>query len=219
MRLVSTVRPVLCLVLAASVVGGTAASQAAVKKKPAPKPVCNLVTDPKGDSSLSTAATLPGTGDDALDIVSADLAASAKTLTAAIRLVKVADTATTAPNGFSVVYTFTAPSKPDVPLYLRYFAGSPALDGLFEYGYDDPTNGLTPLGDAFGVVDTAKNEIRISAPLNGFDAQAPIKKNDKLAGFDVTTSRDLVVLLTYADRGTATTTYTVGAPSCVTPGK
>ena len=185
----------------------------------ATKPVCNLITDATGDASATTAASVPGTSDGALDVLSADLAADKKVLTAVIRVSKLAESAATAPNGYSAVFTFSAPSAPDVPLYMRYFSGSDLLDSSFEFGYDDATNGLTPLGDAAGVLDTAKNEIRISAPLSGFSEKAVLKQNDKLGTFDVAMSRDLVALLVYADRATSGATYSVGAKSCVTPGK
>jgi hypothetical protein len=196
---------------AALVVAGSAGAAA--------KPVCNLVTDPAGDASATTAAAIPGTNDGALDITSADLAASSKVLTSVIRVSKAAATSATAPNGYSALFTFVAPSAPDVTLYMRYSAPTPALAGGFEYGYDDAVNGLTPLGTADGVVDTAKNEIRISAPLNGFSDKATIKKGSKLGTFNAKTSRDAVAFIFYADAATSGSTYTVGALSCVKPGK
>lgn len=204
-------RPALALGICASVLAGGAALAAPAK------PVCNLISDTKGDAYPTTAMPA-GPSDETLDIVTADIASNKKTLTAVIRLSKVAAQSSTAPNGYNMVFNFTAPGATN-PLYLRYFSGNDALEASFQYGYDDSVNGLTSLGDADGVVDTTKNEIRISAPLNGFSAQASIKPGQKLGDLVVQATRDLLVLLPYADIAEGGAAYTVGAPSCVVPGK
>jgi len=204
-------RPALCLALVASL---SAAGFAGAATRPKPKPVCKIITDVTGDSALTTAT--PVGSDDAFDIVSGDLAANAKTITGVIRVAKAGDPST-APFGHGFVMTFSAPGSAN-PLYLRY-SSSPAFGEAYEFGYDDPTNGLTTLGDASGVVDTAKNEIRISAPLRGFDAQAVIKPGMKLTNITAQTSRDFIALLIYADVAESSKSYVVGYPSCVVPGK
>lgn len=207
------VRPAVCLALTGALIGAGVAD-AAIKK---PKPVCNLITDAAGDATATTLVTA-GPNDAALDVLSADIAADAKTITAVIRIAKVSETAQTAPTGYHVVFNFTAPGAAN-PLYMQYFSGNAALKSGFDYGFDDPTQGLTSLGDGFGVIDLAKNEIRISAPLNGFDAQGGVKKNNKLSGLSVQGTRDLVVLLPYSDIASSDKVYAVGALSCVRPGK
>ena len=205
-------RPALCLALVASV---TAAGAAGAVTKPKPKPVCNLITDPKGDSSLTTAQQMPP-AEDGLDVVGGDIAGNAKKLTAVIRLASVA-APQTAPLGYGAVYTFRAPDS-TTDLYFRY-ASSPAFGKTAEYGYDDPTNGLTPLGDADVIINTAKNEIHLTAPTNGFDGHGTIKAGTKLSEMTIKTSRDGVAFLLYADEALASKSYAVGTLSCVTPGK
>jgi hypothetical protein len=205
-------RPALALALSASVLAGGAALAA-----PKPKPVCNLLSDAKGDAYPTTAAP-GGPSDEALDVVTADIASDKKTLTAVIRLSKVAEQSSTSPTGYHLVFNFTAPGAEN-PLYLQYFSGNEALEQSFDFGYDDAVNGLTSLGDADGVIDTAKNEIRISAPISGFAEQASIKPGQKLGDLVVQSTRDLLVLLPYADIAEGGAPYTVGAPSCVIPGK
>jgi hypothetical protein len=205
-------RPALCLALVASV---SAAGAAGAVTKPKPKPVCNLITDPKGDSSLTTAQQLPP-AEDGLDVVGGDIAGNAKQLTAVIRLASVA-VPQSAPLGYGTVYTFRAPDS-TTDLYFRY-ASSPAFGNTAEFGYDDDTNGLTSLGTADVKVDTAKNEIHLTAPTSGFDGHGTIKPGTKLGEMTIKTSRDGVVFLLYADEAAASKSYTVGTLSCVTPGK
>lgn len=206
------VRPALCVALAASL---AAAGVAGAATKPKPKPVCNLVTDPTGDASLTISAPV-GPSEAGLDLRGADIAGNSKILTAALRLAKL-ETPQTAPLGYSIVLFFSAPDG-DVPLYFRY-SESQALGTIAEYGYDDATNGLTPLGDAAAILDTKKNEIRLTAPTSGFSDHATIKTGTKLSGLHANTSRDGIVLLLYADEATGSKSYAVGQPSCVIPGK
>jgi hypothetical protein len=204
-------RTALALGISASVLAGGAALAAPAK------PVCNLLSDAKGDAYPTTAMPA-GPSDDTLDIVTADVATNKKTITAVIRLTKVAEQSDTSPTGYHMVFNFTAPGATN-PLYLQYFSGNDALEASFDYGYDDAVNGLTSLGNADGVVDLAKNEIRISAPLSGFADQASIKPGQKLGDLAVQATRDLLILLPYADIADGGAAYTVGAPSCVVPGK
>jgi hypothetical protein len=207
-------RPVVCLAAAASL---AAAGTAVAATKPKPKPVCKLVTDAAGDASLSTAAPIPP-NEPGLDITSADIAANAKVLTAVFRLASL-ETPSTAPFGYSAVMYFNVPTS-DNALYFRY-GNSPLTGPVAEFGWDNPAadGGLTPLGDAAVVVDQAKKEVRMSAPLKGFVDQATIKLGTKITGLTVNTSRDLVALLVYADLAESAKSYVVGQPSCVVPGK
>lgn len=177
-------------------------------------PVCNLVVDPKGDDGLTTSGP-PGVSEGAFDLVSADVAADAKRLTVAFRVAKLAPPQT-APNGYSYVFEFHAPGTSNA-LYVRYYTGSPAFAAAVEYGYDDATQGLTPLGQGVLAVDRAKNQLRITVPLDGFTEQTKIRVGMRLSGLSAATSRDLGVVLVYADTAASRRTYAVGAPSCVTP--
>jgi hypothetical protein len=208
-------RPALALaVVVAATVGGVAF---AAPKAPAPAPVCNLLTDPKGDA-YPTSSAPAGPSDDVLDVVSADVATAGKKMTVVFRMAKAAKSTSTAPTGYHLVFDFTAPGAAN-PLYVQYFTGNAGLPESYDFGYNDPVNGLTSLGKADGVVDTAKNEIRVTLPVNGFADHAPLKVGDKLSGITVESTRDLVVLLPYADKAATDKTYAVGAPSCVVVGK
>lgn len=207
-------RPATCLLVAVSL---AAAGSVSAATRPKPKPVCKLITDATGDASLTTAAPIPP-NEPGLDITSADLAANAKVLTGVLRLASLG-APSSAPLGYSGVLYFNVPTS-DNPLYFRY-ATSPVGGTTAEFGWDnpDPDGGLTPLGDAAVVVDQAKKEIRMSAPLKGFADQASIKLGTKITGMTANTSRDLVALLVYADLAEGSKSYVVGQPSCVTPGK
>jgi hypothetical protein len=205
-------RPALAVALVASV---TAVGAVGAAVKPKVKPVCNLITDAKGDSSLTTAQALPPQ-EAGLDLVGGDIAGNAKLLTAVIRLASVTKPSS-APFGYGAVYTFRAPDS-TTDLYFRY-ANSPLAGEVAEFGYDDDVNGLTSLGDAKVSIDTKKNEIHLTAPTSGFDGHGTIKSGTKLSAMTLKTSRDGVVLLMYADDAESSKTYVVGATSCVTPGK
>lgn len=195
--------------LAAAVVAALALSGAALAA-PA-KPVCNLITDPTGD------VTLPSPN---LDIVSADIATNAKKLTGVIRVAKLANSDGTAPTGVAYNFRFKVPGQ-DTQFYLLASAEpSPLGDTTFEYGTIETGNRLTPLGDATGKFDLAKNEVRITAPTK-LGGLANVKPGTKVVSLQALTQRRFVVLLSGADSTVldASKSYTAGTPSCVVPGK
>ena len=107
-------RPALVVTLAAAVAFGGAAT-AAPKAKPKPKPVapvCNQVTDEKGDAEI----VRPQAG---MDVVSADIATGAKKLVTTIRLAAKPDTLNPEAAGSSRYYfEYTAPGSEN-PQYLQ----------------------------------------------------------------------------------------------------
>jgi hypothetical protein len=220
----SVLRPTLAVALCASVVAGGAAVAA-----PKVAPVCNLVQDAKDDTFAlryqETIHDLGGPGlygpaEPALDIVSADVAADAKTITAVIRLNKLAKSAASAPGGLSYRVQFSAPGESDENMYLS--AATTGTTDTFVAGTRAITANLsTKLADATGVFDLAKNEIRISAPLATFAAQG-VKAGVPLSfsGLDQTSARLTPTgTSSFADVARSEKTYKVGAPSCVVPGK
>jgi hypothetical protein len=212
----SFTRPAFALVLAATVVAGGAAVAA-----PKAAPVCNLFTDPAGDGTgfvLTDQNYLPN--DPQLDIVSGDVASDGKSITAVLRLSALEATDTNAPTGRTYYVNF---GIGDVELNL-----SAALDqdgaATYSAGFQD-TASRAGLGEVTGVLDLAKKEVRIHAPLAIFAEKLPLKAGTKLeyveglaqryvgnrtAGRGVTPSADAT------EPGKA---YTIGAPSCVVPGK
>jgi len=230
------------LTAAALLVGGAGYASAAPKAKPKPKPVavapvCNLVVDAKGDAKYNN---VPGAAGD--DIVSADLANDATTITGVVRLAGLSANDPQAPFGRNFSVLFTAPGSPD----LLFMSARTYPQGTkFVYGYQapDPTSGVNTnfvLGDAMGVVDTAKAEVRISAPVKGYidGAKAKLAPGAKLAG--LTASVDRIVgqgfvpsqspapgaprvplggFLLPFDAANGTAPYFMGTPSCVAVGK
>ena len=186
----------------------------------APKPVCNLLTDPEGDAMFLGAAP----NDRSLDLRSADVAADAKTLTGVLRLDAFSAVSPTSPLGRGYYILFNAPGA-KAPLYLnvqitpdvtRYTWGTretlPSGSGRY-----------VRQGDATGAIDAAKNELRISVPLSAIGAVTKIKNGTKLSAI---TANSTSVLGTSATGGLVATvddaesskSYVTGTPSCVKPG-
>jgi hypothetical protein len=222
------------LVLSTSLVLVGCAGMAAAAPKA--KPVCNIVQDAKGDAG---ADNIPGADGD--DIVSADVANDATTLTAVIRLAGLQANDPQAPFGRSYSVLFTAPGSADL-LYLSARTYPQGTKFLFGYQAEDPNTGVNTnyaLGNATGVVDLAKGEVHISVPIKSFveGAKAKLVPGAKLAG--VSASADRIfgqgfvpsqspapgaprvplggLTLTFDDA--AGGSYLMGTPSCVVVGK
>ncbi len=220
------------LVVTGSLVLTSLAAGGAVAAPAKPKPVCNLVSDAKDDTFAlrsQDAQRAYGPQEDALDIVSGDLASDGKVLTAVLRVKKLALSTGSAPNGLSFRMQFThAGLDEDTNLFLSGRSGSG--NQVFTAGSRAITANLsTKLADVKGVFDVAKSEVRITAPLDVFKALGGgIKTGTKLqfAELDQTASRFVTVnpatgadTATFADVTNSVSAYTVGAPSCVVPGK
>lgn len=220
------VRPLIVLALGASLLVVVGPADAAAKK---PKPVCNLIKSPPGDAAVL------GVGDpniNTMDILSADIAADKKNVTAVIRVKKLATTAPTgAPTGMTwrfgfklEDFTFGMAAHADPTGAVHYDASysSPGINTL--YGADLP-----------GRLDFARNEIHITAPTSLFAAQATIKPGKELTNLTALTAGEVSVpdkTRKVAAGGTVFQSaplgynnakgsdgYVVGTSSCVTPGK
>lgn len=206
-----------------------AAGSALGVTKPTAKPVCNIIKDGTGDATYNN---VPGDGND--DVVSGDLASDGKTVTGVIRLAALAQPNPMAPFGQGFFVRFT-PKGTDKVLFVS--ARNYPTGTTFVYGYaaEDPNTGVNTsytLGTAKGAVDTAKKEVRISAPASGFAAAqvklvrglkltAPTADTWRIVGQGVVPSQTVGgvraplggALLPFDDAtGTA---YVVGTPSCV----
>jgi hypothetical protein len=214
-------RPVLAVSLVASL---TAVGVAGAATKPKPKPVCHLIADTSGDAPIFG----PTPSDDSLDIVSGDIATNAKSLTGVVRVKNLAATTSTSPyTGQTYYVQFSVPGF-DNPMYVGYQVDKTAA--LFQYGDLETTQGqgvYTPKGNATGVVDAAKNEIRISVALGDLASLASVKPGKKITGIQALTFQNVGVpnaaggggALVGGDTAEATKPYVAGYPSCVTPGK
>lgn len=203
----SLLRPALGALLCASVVAGggaTAATKAA--------PVCNLVTDDKGDAEIVTAQP-------ALDILSGDLASDGKNVTAVVRLDgQPAGGNPQAAGGTRYYFEFTAPGS-DNPQYL-YAAVSVAGAATYRTG-EVTSNGASrsfssdPVSEA--VTGSIKgNVLTMTAPLSAF-TRVKLAPGTKISGLNVETFAVAGVLLLPVDDA-AGKAYVAGTPSCVKPG-
>ncbi len=224
------------LALAASLVLSSVAASGALAApaKGKAKPACNLIIDEKNDTfalrSQDSAGAF-GPQEDALDIVSGDIASDGKVLTAVLRVKKMALTAGSSPAGLSFRVQFThCGVDEDTNLFLSGRSSAGGGTQVFTAGRRAITaNVSTKLADAKGVFDVAKSEVRITAPLDVFKSVGGgIKKGTKLqlGDLDQTASRFVAVnpatgadTATFADVTRSVSSYTVGAPSCVVPGK
>ena len=222
----------LSLAALVTVSGLAAGAQAAPKPKPKPKPVCNLITDAPGDSAASAAP-----GDDAVDVVGGDFASNGKQITAVIKVAKITETNPNSPLGQSYFMVFGVKGTDDV---LSLSAGLYPTGREFKFGYQgvDPNTGVNTsytLGDATGVVDTAKNEFRITVDIAKFPQAKFLKPGGTVSTITAEARRvygqrvvgSQQVGPARAPLGGVTLTfdtaegkkYTLGAPSCVAVGK
>lgn len=230
-------RLVSVLAITALLAAAGAAEATTAKKKL--KPVCNLVTDPKGDSELAPLTGGPGApGDDTSDVVSADIASNAKTLTGVVRLAGLSNPDPESPLGMAYYVDFVVPGSST--LYFLTARLYPT-GNHFYFGYEGadpvlPLNTLYAVSEGTGVVDTAKNEVRISVPLAAVAKTVKLPKGASLSGLAAKAYRvmgqgvapsqnvgparaPIGGLSELMDEAAGTKTYTVGQRSCVPVGK
>lgn len=177
-------RPALCLAVAGSLLAGGAANAAA--RKPAPKPVCNLVTDPAGDGKATPAG---GGNDAAIDIKSLDVASDKQNITGVLRLNKLSPKSSNAPTGMTWSISFTVDGT------VFSMAGHASATGAttFDTAYQSKTGGSIYGAGTTGVFDTAHNEVRITAPLSLFAKQADIKLGTAITDINGSTGPEVLL--------------------------
>jgi hypothetical protein len=204
----------------------------------APAPVCNTITDPKGDTfaiRTQDAQGAYGPQEDALDIVSADLASDGKVVTAAVRLVSLSRAISTSPQGFTVGLDFIIGSSSDVVRLQAVLVNGDSDRFEVSAKADDavPNTPSTFVAAVTGVVDEKKGEIRITAPADVLAPYGALKPGMKLIPNEAesaTASRGVPAITTtpgqpmttrgpFADIAASGKTVLVGAKSCVVPGK
>lgn len=204
---------------------------------PKPKPACQIITDAKGDTFATRAQDgqgVFGPQENALDIVSADLASDGKVLTAVIRLASVSRAIVTSPQGFTTGIDFRIGAGTDVVRLAavlvqggdRFEVSTRPVDAV-------PNTPSTFVGEVTGTVDTAKGEVRIHAPAAILAPFGGLKVGTKLLPNDAesaTASRGVPAISRtpgapmttrgpFADIAAGGKTIAIGAPSCVVPGK
>jgi hypothetical protein len=206
------------LAVAVAVVALTGAVQAASAKV---APFCNLVSDPAGDANGTFLAEGPPgvPSEEAVDIVSGDVATKGKQLTTVLRVKKLTASSATAPGGLHWKFFFNVG---ETQIFTQAVAAAGA-DPVFSFGTIDETTGTsTQLGTAEGVLDTAKNEVRITVPVGALPERP--KPGTKIGTLAPNAGRffgndNVGTFSDSTDTATSDKTYTVNAPSCVTVGK
>jgi hypothetical protein len=211
-------------------------AHAATKAKVAPS--CNTIADPKGDTFAvrsQDGAGAYGPQEDGLDITSGDLASDGTTVTAVVRIAKLSRSIALSPTGITTGVEFLiGTSDTVVRLQAVLVSGQPDRFEVTEIASDaTPNTPSTYVGEVKGVVDLAKNEVRISAPASLLAPYGPVKPGVKLFPNDAqsaTASRAVPPITTtpgqpastrgpFADIAAGGKPVVVGAPSCVVPGK
>jgi hypothetical protein len=196
-------RPVIvrCVVLATTaglLAPALGAHAAPLKKK---KPTCNLVTDARGDAT-GTGLPVSAPNDGNLDIIGADLATNATTMTGVIRVASFSTADTSAPTGreYQVVYTVGTATG--------------SINAVIS-----PSGTSWAGGKGQGAIDTAKHEIHISVPLAALAVPVPAKA--KLTAIGAATWRVGTtdqIALGNVDKAQSASSYIAGWPSCVKVG-
>ena len=200
------------------------------------KPVCNLVTDAAGDANQLNAlppvpsTTIPaGSSDDAFDITSLDVASDKTNVTGVIRVKALSASSQYAPMGSNWSISFTVDAATLTLAAHASATGTITYDG----SYAAATGGSLYPGYLTGAFDKAKNEVRITAPLSLFAAQASIKSGTKLTAISGSAGQEVAIPEatgklgggTFLSDANSTDTagggqdYTAGASSCVVVGK
>lgn len=205
------------LALSAILASGLAAGADAAVKKPKPvPPVCNLVSDAKGDATAFAVLASGAPNEPGLDIISADIATDAKTLTAVLRLDGDPAALSTSPNGGAWYFVFETPGGK----YYTFARSTKSLTAFGVGGYDATTGQRATIGSGSGTIDSAKKEVRVSVPLSLVPG---LKPGVKITGIAPYTQREFTAngggATPTADTAEGSKSYTAGAKSCVTPGK
>ena len=174
---------------------GSGVAAAAPRSKPK---LCNLVTDKGGDVT---------TGNQSLDVVSGDIATTPKLITAVIRFTKLAQQDLTSPTGRYLEFTFAYEGR-----------------GQSLAVYLDPTGAPTWQKGATGKIDLAKNEVRITLPVDNLTGRPTLKTGAVFTNLLIRTDIGNPAypipssFLLAGDAATGTKPYPIHAPSCVVVG-
>ena len=198
-------RHVLAAALVLPLVAGVTSADAAPRRKKKPKPpppVCLLVKDAPNDATGNGTGLAETPNDPNLDILTADVASNATTLTSVIRLSAVDGTGSNSPLGRDYLVSFMAKGT-----VVELVASVGAAGNSWA------------AAKGTGTVDTAKKEVRMHVPLAALPV--PVKAGDVLSQIKVTSWRSVgpgVRRIGLVDTGIAIANYPLGARSCVTVG-
>ena len=221
--------------LVALAVLSTAAALTVGGAQAAPKVSCHIMGDTAGDAAVQT---IPAPANDSDDLLWADIAANAKSLTVVLHLKSLAypDPQWAPGRAYSVNFSLKGSSADDIFLAARTFP-----QGMqYHLGHRET---LPPLGSSSniydlaipGSIDTAKGEIRMTAPLSEIAKLGKIKVGTVIKGESATVERlvgqgvvgsqtvngnriPLGGFRYEADASDTALPYTVGAKSCTKVG-
>jgi hypothetical protein len=168
------VSPRIAVLAALLALAGTAATADAAPRRTM---ACRLITDPAGDTSDSVGADPFG---NQLDILSADVATNAHNLTVVLRLPALTAADPSNPQGRVYEFDFTAQEKNFVLMGSLLPGGNTfgvyLADSRFEEGQSGARSAIG-IGEAKGVVDVTRKEVRMTAPIETFAKYASLSKN------------------------------------------
>jgi hypothetical protein len=189
------------------------------------RPVCHLITDPRGDTAALATPHVPGSDTD--DLLSADLASDGRRVTAVLRVAALQQPDPVAPTGRGYQFTFQVRG-----LRTTYFLAARTYPTGTSYTYGDfPDDAyVRVLGHGTGTVNPATREVRVSAPVAGFLPKS-VRRGSTLVALAAGVYRQwgpelledsgsnpvhTANLASGFDRGEGDR-YVVGTPSCVRP--
>jgi len=232
--------------LAVAVAVAGEANAATHKAKPKPvRPVCNLVTDPAGDSNVDlTLGLAPGRmpADPNGDILSADVASDGKFVTAVLRLKSLATPDTAYPLAHFYMVSWTVPGH-DSPVYLGGTVDpNPAAATVFgpQFVFGDSATFHSALNyyniastKVKGTVDAAKGTLTLSVPISAISSYGKYTPGTRFTGVNASTQALVngpvlpaneppvggsIAWGWQEDTASGSKDYVAGTPSCVKPG-
>ena len=209
----------------AVVVVALGVAAAATPSLAGPSKACMLVRDAVGDATDQPNMTVPGLNQPDLDIVSADVASDARSVTTVVRVQRLG-TALEAPGRRNQYrFSFHLGAYGDVVTYA--YRG---VDGE-KFHVTVPTEGeyeTKTLLPATGVFDVARNEVRVTLPLKQASGNRKIRKPTYISQLAAETHRGVGAVsglagsfgvATSVDNASSESRYVVGSASCVQVGR
>ena len=183
---------------------------------PKPKPVCNLLLDPRGDALAGTPA--------GLDLLGGDVATNAAYLTVALRLAGPATGSDpAAPFGRGYLVELSG-EKPVNRIWLRYVETPVRTDTTYGY-YRAATRAYVPIGRAS--LRVSDSVLFLTLPLLAVEAHGRFTPGSRLTGLRAEAARVVGATVTEqvwlsdlleTDTTGKGATYRAGTPSCVRVG-
>src|SRR4051812_9351377 len=209
-------RRITALVVVVLMATGASSAVAAPRKAKAPAPVCLQLVDDSGDGRPGLLATAPAVpSDDALDIVSGDIASGPHAVVVALRLKSVQrDTLLTGGATYQFSWTIGALTQ---AVYLREMESGDSLATF------DPDNSSGQINDEIQVpvaVDASTSTItwRVQRSMVAPIARAKLgaaKVSGLKAATSISVNRPGSYSSTGADQASSARTYTDGARTCL----